>query len=1563
MNEDKKKLYDILIRDGYIKKKDFSQFQIDLEKEEYQDKVFNLITEKRLFTKDKESFLSKYAVSPQQVETTNEPITESEKPLTNFSKADNSWFEKRKKKLTEDYKQIFYQDDRYKRLLNGIENKTKPLEDYWVNNAQNETVFDLTTDEGVDNANVEFNNIIGDIQNRYIREDSSFLSLVNEYSNNIQEQLKKDFTNYKKAEAEVKKAGDIVGTFGTPNAIPFFSGEGFLPSLYNSIKYRIPQALKGTSLMTNSKRISALITEKNSLLQKDPNESYFMFKKPEDKGFLIDSNLSQFSNVSASNVTTVANRLESINKLIPQLQAESLKTVLETNKVNDFLSNLSDNPKILDGLSFTEFGQLAGQQLPNMGAAILAPFVGSYVLEGGNLYLENLQNIAEQEFGEDYTLEQMSSLIGSGKDGADQIQNAAGLSASLDFVGAANLIKVGSPFIKKYGKEVLKEIQENGYKKLPSKQALSKLGNSIVKQFTIGAGSEGITEGGQSLISQYTLDRLTTKDLEFDTEGFLEEIAAGALFGGKTRVITSSLSDGELNINYTKESLVPTTKKKRTYFINNKEIKRRNTIKSRINKAKSESDLAGIIINNDKEVQKIYDEKLKSFQGDIKSVKAPNYTSKLKDVFEDKTDQTFKDKIVDSFNNRWTQFLQFFTDRQIVPRTAFKDANMNQSKALMTNYAGINAYAGLQISRANDKIYKNIDKSARQTLDDIIVYRRIIDIDSQRDAKKQDRPKHPEGFNKETAEKELQNIKNQLGEKGYNALIGKSDLYATEYQRILQEKLNEGMITEETFNNLKDSFYSPRMFLKHFLKDENYQSYSDFINIKESEFNNLKDGSDTALLKDSQFLLSLYQLNHENRKFINKFNKTIFNEAQGKNLNWFKEITETENVPDGFTKISFKENGELKSFALKDDLAKNLYVAQKSETGATKYIKGSKLELVSGASILRAQATGLNPTFAAVNTTMDGYNIIFNTDLYNDVPLPIAMAKLTHRASVMAQNLISKKVGIKDLQSEYFLNLYEDFVKHGGMMKQYALTTDKTEIKTGDKVKSVASKIGGAFQNVLATPGEISEMMMRLASFERARKVISEKNSNLTQEEINNLAVEKSRSALDFAQGGTVVKDIDRVIPYLNVTVQGMRVAINNLKNNTKGAVSTLSQGALASATLGFAIKYALGDDEEDIKDFNNIPEYVKRTNDIFLIPKTSENAYKLLTDSNGKPILDEEGNQVKIRRYVAIRRAPNNTEFLYNANVMGQRLYDLVVKNEDISKLDSPTAASFLSGLSPFATEEFDLVSILIPPAKEVYNLYKTNYDKFRNDAVSKEKGKVYPFEEGQNSLFVPYFLKAMTEPDEDATEEEKMDTYSPKRLQKSLEKLVTQPTTNIVVGAGYKLFDNIAIALTNPDEFKKSIYSNEPFFKNFIDKTRVVRTVIPNYRQDRDEFKKTLDMSIGSRKLGAKNAYLEWKRDSGDVSKILEFFQKKGVREKDFEYFQDYVILSESKELIDKDFLSDILDIKYAGSTEAQGKLIKHYFEGMDEEDIKNMVISMKVAGVNITDNMIKEVILAQD
>ena len=59
--EDLKKLYDVLIRDGYYTKS-YEDFQVSFESPEYQDKVYGVVSRDGLFTKDKETFLNKYSV-------------------------------------------------------------------------------------------------------------------------------------------------------------------------------------------------------------------------------------------------------------------------------------------------------------------------------------------------------------------------------------------------------------------------------------------------------------------------------------------------------------------------------------------------------------------------------------------------------------------------------------------------------------------------------------------------------------------------------------------------------------------------------------------------------------------------------------------------------------------------------------------------------------------------------------------------------------------------------------------------------------------------------------------------------------------------------------------------------------------------------------------------------------------------------------------------------------------------------------------------------------------------------------------------------------------------------------------------------------------------------------------------------------------------------------------------------------------------------------------------------------------------------------------------------------
>jgi len=72
--DETRKLYDVLVRDGYYTKS-FEDFQVQLNDPAYVDKVYGVVTRDGLFTQDKEVFIEKYKVKKKDEE---EVITESE---------------------------------------------------------------------------------------------------------------------------------------------------------------------------------------------------------------------------------------------------------------------------------------------------------------------------------------------------------------------------------------------------------------------------------------------------------------------------------------------------------------------------------------------------------------------------------------------------------------------------------------------------------------------------------------------------------------------------------------------------------------------------------------------------------------------------------------------------------------------------------------------------------------------------------------------------------------------------------------------------------------------------------------------------------------------------------------------------------------------------------------------------------------------------------------------------------------------------------------------------------------------------------------------------------------------------------------------------------------------------------------------------------------------------------------------------------------------------------------------------------------------------------------------
>ncbi len=161
---------------------------------------------------------------------------------------------------------------------------------------------------------------------------------------------------------------------------------------------------------------------------------------------------------------------------------------------------------------------------------------------------------------------------------------------------------------------------------------------------------------------------------------------------------------------------------------------------------------------------------------------------------------------------------------------------------------------------------------------------------------------------------------------------------------------------------------------------------------------------------------------------------------------------------------------------------------------------------LSGSSVLKPMATGLNPEFALTNFPRDIAHIWLVTNEYSPF-LPKATAQMG--ADLMAT------VGDAFMRK----GSYIDYINEGGGM-QFLTHQGKITSKVGGKL--------GQLQDVLGYLGETSEIWTRLALRRRALKRGASPHE----------ATWQARNYLDFNQGGPLIKAIDTGVPYLNAGIQ-----------------------------------------------------------------------------------------------------------------------------------------------------------------------------------------------------------------------------------------------------------------------------------------------------------------------------------------------------------------------------------------------------------------------------------------
>jgi hypothetical protein len=875
-------------------------------------------------------------------------------------------------------------------------------------------------------------------------------------------------------------------------------------------------------------------------------------------------------------------------------------------------------------------------------------------------------------------------------------------------------------------------------------------------------------------------------------------------------------------------------------------------------------------------------------------------------------------KLLDSQKNKkmftWDAARKFFLDRQATLKAAILKAGMKNAYNLLVNRAGSGARANYFFSKQEKAIYDGLSSKDIEALDKIIMLRRIAEIDRNFDARGESRPIHPSRLNFESAQLGLAEKRKELGSAKFNELNDRADKYFDAFKSLLDSMYDEGLVSEDLYNRLKNLDYQPRMFLEHVF-DMDELSMRD-INLSANQVKRIKDGSGDEIMFDSRFLLAVYSKSTFSRIARNKVNRAIAEATSVKgNEEWISKDPKKQ-----FSEVTYFEDGVRKQFYIKSSLKGELDDVQRF--GVIPPESQKYVGLLSGSYLLKLLATRANPLFVFRNIPRDYLHVLFFTNVYDNMNMPLAMYRLAGDA------IKGVKGKIKDDQD------YKDFIEYGGGM-EYLSTEGKEGMMTNRSLLNrTIEKLGSA--------GELSEIAFRLGMYKRlVQESLKNFDGTPTEEQLAQIKVEavtKSREMIDFAQGGVATKTLESAVPYINAAFQGFRVSSAYIKNNPKEFVIKLGQLAIGLAVIAM-YNAVMGDD-----DMEDIPEDVKRKYFIIMTPFTEE----------------KDGKTVK--KYIKIAKTQQLIPFISSLDMSleGNLIAPFMGReprfNEDTIK---QSWDAFLSYFPKDPSKPLD-EALSSVPLFSALAAYKMNYDTYRKRIVSTDyqDKNVLPAYEDFSDKNVPYFYKAIGQAVD----------AGPKRLQVATEKFITTPYSSLITMGGYTLMDAIAsnvYEVKGPGGYtpaEQEAISNKALKSAGINVEKIfVGTTDPDHKiyNKREQIERiNLEASterrglkLQAKELGGKYFTAKEQGDSKGMNEALEAIKNarievrnKAVEDKnkqDYDYFNDAL---KTNMRFGPTFPQEYNDITFATDNEARAKIIAIRDMNMTQKELIDYLVDYK-------------------
>jgi len=876
-----------------------------------------------------------------------------------------------------------------------------------------------------------------------------------------------------------------------------------------------------------------------------------------------------------------------------------------------------------------------------------------------------------------------------------------------------------------------------------------------------------------------------------------------------------------------------------------------------------------------------------------------NAQKKLSDIVN--KIKNWKSRLFDSMNEAKKASKTF-------SKEGFKSSQFSKLEELMIVIKGAAGKALMDFNEKTKKIYGKLNKSDKQTLDKIIQLRRVISIDSNRIQRGLPlNVKHPDFNNIYRAEKALEQMKLDLGDKKFNDLMNRADIYFDSFREMLDEKERNGLISKETRDQLFDVDYQPRMFLEYLLDaDGNFdfdrnKFASKSGNLNKEQISALTDGDISELLLDSESILGMALEKHNKSVFANWVNTKMIEDfldamqeledlknlgrpltkeetKRLKDLNYAKDLIidnpivgvtnqgntkyQKTDTPSGYKKVYYFKNGVRHEFFLKEDLHDSMMGNNKFE--AVNMNNGFIKFLLLFPKALKSFATGRNPFFLITNIPRDFIQTLTFSPEFSQIK-PLAFFQITKGLVKAVYNYAIKS----DNYNKYFeYGGSMEFLSMQGDLSRKSLMKDAESIKGLSKITNLLTE-NGNFRNILKGIFDVltlheanifAEIAFRQAIFNKA---IENRLKDLGVKKIEDLdvdqqkdvyisAVASSRSIMNFSEGGTYTKAFEPLMPYLNAASQGTRVAFESFeKRPIETSLAVVQTVAMGLVPVVGATLYLIGIGKDDDEERTAIEIYLDNMETVSRFEK-----------QNFHIIFDGTYNDEGMPNYYRIAKTQQITPFTTVAEHYIQNHFREISGRKQSNDLfdkvfDASKDNVFILPIDPRSPDKlfrsFGKTVVRNPLAGSALS-YVTGYDFFRDAPLSYDINKTTIRGEGIKSARVEAFYKKFGEET----------GASPARTKAAVEAIFTSPGTNPLIGIMYGGLDVLVDDPVFKDESKTST-------------DKVLENINRRIYRSGTEFNRELNMKKAFEKE-YDDAKYEMEKQDAEISKISkDLFEEK--------------------------------------------------------------------------------------